>query len=307
MTAILFSTSTFNLDHVPDRAALERAGVELRTNPFRRKLTEDEAIDLLSDGVVGVVAGLEPLTGRVLESAPSLRAIARVGIGLDSVDLAAAERLGIEVMNTPDPPARAVAELTLGHILSLLRRVSLVDRRLHEGTWSPEMGSLLSGRTVGFIGFGRIGRRLARLLEPFEVDILVHDPAAVDVQFERTDIDDLLARSSVVTLHVPYGPETHHIIDGARLALMRPDAILVNVARGGLVDEAALADAIRGGAIAGAALDCFADEPYRGPLAGMERVQMTAHMGTYARETRDQMEREAATKIVGCLRRLGAI
>lgn len=307
MTAILFSTSTFNLDHVPDRAELERAGVELRTNPFRRKLTEDEAIDLLSDGVVGLVAGLEPLTGRVLASAPSLRAVARVGIGLDSVDLAAAERLGIEVMNTPDPPARAVAELTLGHILSLLRRISLVDRRLHEGTWSPEMGSLLSGRTVGFIGFGRIGRRLARLLEPFEVDILVHDPAAVDVPHERTDLGDLLSRSTVVTLHVPYGPETHHIIDGARLALMRPDAILVNVARGGLVDEAALADAIRGGAIAGAALDCFADEPYRGPLAGMERVQMTAHMGTYARETRDQMEREAATKIVGCLRRLGAI
>lgn len=307
MTAILFSTSTFNLDLVPDRAALERAGVELRTNPFRRKLTEDEAIDLLSDGVVGVVAGLEPLTGRVLASAPSLRAIARVGIGLDSVDLPAAERLGIEVMNTPDPPARAVAELTLGHILSLLRRISLVDRRLHEGTWSPEMGSLLSGRTVGFIGFGRIGRRLARLLEPFEVDILVHDPAAVDVRFERTDIDDLLARSTVVTLHVPHGPDTHHIIDGARLALMRPDAILVNVARGGLVDEAALADAISREAIAGAALDCFADEPYRGPLAGMERVQMTAHMGTYARETRDQMEREAATKIVECLRRLGAI
>ena len=259
------------------------------------------------DLTLGLVAGLEPLTGRVLASAPSLRAIARVGIGLDSVDLAAAERLGIEVMNTPDPPARAVAELTLGHILSLLRRISLVDRRLHEGTWSPEMGSLLSGRTVGFIGFGRIGRRLARLLEPFEVDILVHDPAAVDVPYERTDIDDLLARSTVVTLHVPYGPDTHHIIDGARLALMRPDAILVNVARGGLVDEAALADAIGREAIAGAALDCFADEPYRGPLAGMERVQMTAHMGTYARETRDQMEREAATKIVGCLRRLGAI
>lgn len=307
MTAILFSTSTFNLDFVPDRAELERAGLELRTNPFRRKLTEDEAADLLSDGVIGVVAGLEPLTERVLASAPSLRAIARVGIGLDSVDLAAAERLGIEVMNTPDPPARAVAELTLGHILSLLRRISLVDRRLHSGDWSPEMGSLLSGRAVGFIGFGRIGRRLARLLEPFEVEILVHDPAASDVPYERTGIDDLLSRSTVVTLHVPYGPDTHHIIDGPRLALMRPDAILVNVARGGLVDEAALADAIGRGAIAGAALDCFADEPYHGPLAGMERVQMTAHMGTYARETRDQMEREAATKIVECLRRLGAI
>lgn len=307
MTAILFSTSTFNLDVVPHRAELERAGVEMRTNPFRRKLTEDEAVELLSDGVVGVVAGLEPLTERVLAAAPSLRAIARVGIGLDSVDLAAAERLGIEVMNTPDPPARAVAELTLGHILSLLRRISLVDRRLHSGDWSPEMGSLLSGRTVGFIGFGRIGRRLARLLEPFEVEILVHDPAAADVPHERTDIDGLLSRSHVVTLHVPYGPDTHHIIDGPRLALMRPDAILVNVARGGLVDEAALADVLGREGIAGAALDCFADEPYRGPLAGMERVQMTAHMGTYARETRDQMEREAATKMVECLRRLGAI
>jgi D-3-phosphoglycerate dehydrogenase len=236
-----------------------------------------------------------------------LRAIARVGIGLDSVDLAAAERLGIEVMNTPDPPARAVAELTLGHILSLLRRISLVDRRLHAGTWSPEMGSLLSGRTVGFVGFGRIGRRLARLLEPFDVEILVNDPAAGDVPHERTSLDDLLSRSNVITLHVPYGPDTHHLIDANRLALMRPDAILVNVARGGLIDEDALADALGREGIAGAALDCFADEPYHGPLAGMDRVQMTAHMGTYARETRDQMEREAATKIVECLRRIGAI
>jgi D-3-phosphoglycerate dehydrogenase len=307
MTAIFFSTSTFNLDHVTGRAELERAGVELRTNPYRRKLTEDEAVEQLSDGVVGLVAGLEPLTARVLGSAPSLRAIARVGIGLDSVDLAAAERLGIEVMNTPDPPARAVAELTLGHILSLLRRISLVDRRLHAGTWSPEMGSLLSGRTVGFVGFGRIGRRLARLLEPFDVEILVNDPAAGDVPHERTSLDDLLSRSNVITLHVPYGPDTHHLIDANRLALMRPDAILVNVARGGLIDEDALADALGHEGIAGAALDCFADEPYHGPLAGMDRVQMTAHMGTYARETRDQMEREAATKIVECLRRIGAI
>jgi len=307
MTAILFSTSTFNLDFVPDRSDLERAGIELRINPFRRKLTEDEAAHLLADGVVGVVAGLEPLTARVLESARSLRAIARVGIGLDSVDLDAARRLGIEVMNTPDPPARAVAELTLGHILSLLRRISLVDRRLHEGTWTPEMGSLLSGRTVGFVGFGRIGRRLARLLEPFEVTILVNDPAADDVSHERTDLDDLLRRSHVVTLHVPYAPDTHHLIDADRLATMRSDAILVNVARGGLVDEEALATAIDTGTIAGAALDCFAEEPYHGPLAGMERVQMTAHMGTYARETRDQMEREAATQIVDFLRRLGAL
>jgi D-3-phosphoglycerate dehydrogenase len=106
---------------------------------------------------------------------------------------------------------------------------------------------------------------------------------------------------------VPYGPDTHHLIDANRLALMRPDAILVNVARGGLIDEDALADALGREGIAGAALDCFADEPYHGPLAGMDRVQMTAHMGTYARETRDQMEREAATKIVECLRRIGAI
>jgi D-3-phosphoglycerate dehydrogenase len=305
MTAILFSTSTFDLDLVPGRADLERAGIALRTNPFRRRLTEDEAIDLLADGVVGLVAGLEPLTERVLGSAPSLRAVARVGIGLDSVDLDAA--LGIEVMNTPDPPARAVAELTLGHILSLLRRISLVDRRLHAGTWEPEMGSLLSGRTVGIVGFGRIGRRLARLLEPFEVEILVHDPAADDVPHERTGLDELLSRSQVVTLHVPYAPDTHHLIDARRLGLMRPDAILVNVARGGLVDEAALAEAAGREGIAGAALDCFAEEPYRGPLAGLDRVQMTAHMGTYARETRELMEREAATKLVECLRRLGAI
>jgi D-3-phosphoglycerate dehydrogenase len=308
MTAILFSTSSFDLDNVPDRRELERSGVRLLLNPFGRKLTEDEIATLLrEEGVVGLVAGLEPLTSRVLEGAPTLRAIARVGIGLDTVDLRAAAARDITVFHTPEPPAIAVAELTLAHILGALRHVTAADRAIRADSWKGRMGVLLHGKTVGIVGFGRIGRRLARLLEPFEVRVIATDTDRHSSSVEYVTLDELLASSDVVSLHVPYSPDTHHLIGTRELAIMRPSAILVNVARGGLIDEDALKDALLGGTIAGAALDCFESEPYDGPLRELDTVQMTAHMGTYAAETRGEMEREAATLIVDHLRASGLI
>lgn len=310
MKNIFISTSSFDLSNFDetDLNTLRGAGVSIRTNPVGRKLTEDEAIENLRDNVIGLIAGLEPLNARVLDAAPSLKAIARVGIGLDTVDLAAAKARGIEVFNTPEPPAQAVAELTIGHILGMLRNISRVDRAIRLGEWKGQFGQLLAGKTVGVVGFGRIGRKVTELLVPFGVDVIAHDPITPNAPGVRfVDLSTLLATSDIVTLHVPYTMDNHHMIGGKEMASMKKGAFLVNIARGGLIDEDALRSSLNSGHLAGAALDCFEVEPYAGPLKDLDNVVMTAHMGTYATETRGQMEREAAGRLVDHLRKIGEI
>jgi D-3-phosphoglycerate dehydrogenase len=308
MKTLFISTSSFDLANFSPRDVddVRRAGITIATNPHGRKLSEDEAVALLN-GAVGLIAGLEPLNARVLRSAPTLRGIARVGIGLDTVDLSAAAELGIHVMNTPEPPAQAVAELTMGHILGMLRHIARVDRAIRAGNWKGEFGALLASKTVGIIGYGRIGRRVATLLEAFGAEVIVHDPHVMDAGATLVSLDELLSTSDIVTLHVPYSSENHHLLNQQSIAMMKPGAIIVNIARGGLIDEVALANALQSGALAGAALDCFEDEPYSGPLTSFNNVQMTAHMGTYAIETRGQMERQAAAQLVEHLRSIGEI
>ena len=310
MKNIFISTSSFDLSNFDetDLNTLRGAGVSIRTNPVGRKLTEDEAIENLRDNVIGLIAGLEPLNARVLDAAPSLKAIARVGIGLDTVDLAAAKARGIEVFNTPEPPAQAVAELTIGHILGMLRNISRVDRTIRVGEWKGQFGQLLAGKTVGVVGFGRIGRKVTELLVPFGVNVIAHDPITPNASGVRfVDLSTLLATSDIVTLHVPYTMDNHHMIGGKEMATMKKGSFLVNIARGGLIDEDALRSSLNSGHLAGAALDCFEVEPYAGPLKDLDNVVMTAHMGTYATETRGQMEREAAGQLVDHLRKIGEI
>lgn len=307
MSKLLFTTSTFDLSNLPDRGALEAAGFELIVNPYGKRLTEAQAAECLDDRVVGMVAGVEPLTASVLRGAKSLKVISRCGIGLDSVDLTVANELGISVFNTPDAPTRSVAELTLGHILSLARRIAESDRSIRQGKWQALMGSLLARQTVGVVGYGRIGRLVTLLLQAFGARVLVCDEVAGgdggDVQ--HVSLEALLKESDIVTLHVPYSSSTHHLISAERLALMKPGSMLVNVARGGLIDEAALLTALQTGRLAGAALDCFEGEPYSGALLGCENVQMTAHMGSYAKESRAMMEQEACTNLVAGLKQHG--
>jgi D-3-phosphoglycerate dehydrogenase len=308
MKNIFISTSSFDLSNFDetDLNTLRGAGVSIRTNPVGRKLTEDEAIENLRDDVIGLIAGLEPLNSRVLDAAPRLKAIARVGIGLDTVDLAAAKARGIEVFNTPEPPAQAVAELTIGHIIGMLRNITRVDRAVRGGEWKGQFGQLLAGKTVGVIGHGRIGKKVSELLSVFGVDVIAHDQVTIDVPgIKFVDLQTLLTSSDIVTLHVPYTSENHHLIGGPEIASMKTGAYLVNVARGGLIDETALHTALTSNHLSGAALDCFETEPYSGPLMHLDNVVMTAHMGTYATETRGQMEREAARLLVGYLRQIG--
>lgn len=299
-STVLLSVSSFGeADDAPLRL-LEQAGLEVLPNPHGRRLSEQEVAELACD-VDALIAGTEPLTAAVLERAPRLRVISRVGVGLENIDLDAALRHGIAVRNTPDALTDAVAELTLGGLLSVLRKIGAMDRAMHSGRWERQMGSLLRERTVGIVGLGRIGRRLAELLAPFDVPLLACDPApneaaAAAVGAELVDLDELLAEADVVSLHLPGGEGT--LVGAPELARMKTGAVLVNASRGGLVDEDALRAALSEGRLAGAYLDTFAAEPYDGPLAAMENVVLTPHAGSYAAEARARMEEEAVRNLL---------
>ena len=299
---ILISTSTFNLDNFSELAEIQKAGIEVKLNPFKTRLTEDQVTELLGTNTIGLIAGLETLNEKVLAAATALKVIARVGTGLDSVDLEAAAKLDITVLNTPDAPTSAVAELTLGHILSLLRNIASTDRQIRNNTWRGQMGSLLETKTVGIVGFGRIGQRVADLVSAFGAKVIVSDPYLQTQDYENCALDELCQKVDILTLHIPYTESTHNLISAKRIESMKRGSFIINISRGGLVDEDALLQALQSGHIAGAALDCFEQEPYFGPLSKLENVQMTAHMGTYARETRDRMEQEASLLLVKVLR-----
>jgi D-3-phosphoglycerate dehydrogenase len=308
VSKVLITTSSFNLGNFAQAKSLHDAGISIEVNPHGRRLSEDEVADLVATDVIAILAGLEPLTDRVLSKAKSLRVIARCGTGLDSVDLQAASRIGIDVFNTPDAPTQAVAELTIAHILNSLRHISTTDSNMRSGKWTPTMGSLLATKTVGLIGVGRIGSAVAKLAQAFGARVIGFDPVVSSHNsVELLSLDEVLNQADIVSLHVPINDQTHHIVNASAISRMKPGSIVVNVSRGGLIDESALHDALKSQHLSGAALDCFEDEPYSGPLLQIPGVHVTAHMGSYARETRDLMEVEASTNLVNGLRKRGLI
>lgn len=303
MAKILITTSSFSGAADAELAQLRAAGYEVLLNPHRRRLNEDEAQALLGPDVAGMIAGVEPLTRRVLSAAKGLKVVSRCGIGLDSVDLDAARDLGIEVLNTPDAPSGAVAEITLGLTLAVLRKIALADRQVRAGQWRSLMGRLLSAQIAGVVGYGRIGRKVAALYAAFGCRVLACDPVAKSAAPGATlcSLDELLAQADIVSLHLPIAPDTARLMNADRFAQMKKGAVLVNVSRGGLVDEAALHQALVSGHLGGAALDVFDKEPYAGPLAALDQVVLTAHMGSAAEESRAVMEQEAAANLVRAL------
>lgn len=306
---ILITTSSFQIEANEHLGHLERSGFTIILNPYGRRLTEPEIKGLLDEhDPVAMIAGVEPLTADVINGAKSLRVISRCGVGTDSVDLDAAKARNIPVPITPGGPTAAVSELTLSLMLAACRRVVEADRNLRNDEWSALMGRLLAHQTVGLIGFGRIGQAVADLCHAFGAKVIASDPvAASGGDVPLVDLDTLLAQADIVSLHVPLMEGTKRLINAERISAMKPDSILINAARGGLVDEKAVYDALMSGHLAAAALDCFSDEPYEGPLTDCPTAILTAHMGSYAREARALMEKEAASNLVDQLVRLGEL
>lgn len=309
MKTILITTSSFGKHDPSLLRILSEEGLIYKVNPYGRKLTETEVSELiLKFQPVGMIAGIEPLTRKVMEKAKSLKVISRVGIGMDSVDLQASKDFGIVVSNTPDGPTMPVAELTLGLILCLLRGIHSSDRNIRKENWVRPMGMLLYGKTVGVIGCGRIGSYLSKLLCSFGCNTLGYDlfPRENDL-YKFAELNDLITNADVVTLHLPYSKETHHFMNYERIWNMKEGAFLINAARGGLVDEKALYDALKQGHLGGVAIDCFETEPYKGPLKELNNVVLTAHIGSYAKEGRIMMERQAVENLLRGLKKAGGI
>ncbi len=274
--------------------------------------TKRELLGALSDveGVLG--AAVMPLDAEVLESAPRLRVISNHGVGYDNVDLAAATRLGILVCNTPGVLTDAVADLTLGLIISLARRLFEAERFVRDGNWTPGralgLGIDLRDKTLGIIGLGRIGRAVARRAQAFGMRAVFHDQfrePPEDVPFcEYRHLDDVLRESDFVTLHVNLTDETRKLVGAGELALMKSSAYLINTARGLVVDQAALTDALREGRIAGAALDVLEREPPDpdDPLLGLPNAIVLPHIGSATSETRRAMLDLAVDNLLAALR-----
>jgi len=297
---IALTTSSFATYSDEPLTLLADAGLDVVTNPHGRKLKPEETVALLA-GCAGVVAGTEELSAAVLKELPELKVISRCGVGMDNVDKAYCEAHGLTVLNTPFGPTLAVAELTLGLILDLMRNVTMMDRELRSGTWKKRMGRQLKGKKVGVVGFGRIGQAVADVLKPLGCEIAYADPYPACKETLCLPLDELMAWADIVTLHCSKPGGACSLIGATELAAMREGSWLVNCGRGGLVDETALFEALSSGHLAGAAVDCFESEPYTGPLTTLPNVILTPHIGSYAREGRIQMEIDAVKNLIGAL------
>lgn len=295
---ILIGPSTFGaFDPGPVRQ-IEAAGYAVRRNPVGRKMTQEELLAALA-GAVGVVAGLEMYSAEVLTHS-QLKVVSRCGTGVENIDLPKAEELGIKVYSTPNAPTTAVAELTVGALITLLRKVPQMDRGMHEGKWEKQSGPQLQGKTVALVGLGRIGRKVAEYLRPFGVRLLGVDPMLKDAVdgIPMVSLAQALAESDIVSLHASGSTE---ILGAAEFAALKAGAYVANAGRGGLINERALCGALDSGKVAGAWLDAFSEEPYQGPLTAYPQVLLTPHIGYSSDEARRRMEMEAATNLLAGL------
>lgn len=282
---------------------LEAAGIEYLINPLGRKLKEDELVEMVSDYDV-LIAGTELITENVMNRAGRLKMISRVGIGLDSVDLLAAQKKGIKVSYTPDAPAPAVAELTIGLMLSLLRSVHISNSHMHRGEWHRFFGRRISEVTIGIIGIGRIGGGVLQRLSSFGTSRIllndIRDRPGVNTgsQLEWVTKEEIYRQADVISLHLPLTVQTKNMIKLEQLLQMKSDALLINTSRGGIINEYDLADVLKSGHLGGAAIDVFEQEPYIGALAEVERCLLTSHMGSMSVDCRTRMEIEATEETV---------
>ena len=299
MDTILATTSSFAKYSSEIVSYLQDKGFKLITNPYVRKLTEKELQALLEEyEPIGLLAGTEPITRSTLMEAKSyLRVISRVGVGWDNVDRDAAKEYGIKVYRTEGVLNEAVAELTLGMILSALRAIPLQDRQIRNGVWQKGMGRLLEGKVVGIIGFGSIGKRVGKLLKAFNARVIYYDPISASVSWAKSvPISELLAQADIITIHASGSAQ---ILGEYELnSLCKHGLIIANAARGGLVYEKALYKALVSGRVAFACLDVFENEPYRGPLKAIDNVILTPHIGSYAMEARVAMEIKAVKNLL---------
>jgi D-3-phosphoglycerate dehydrogenase len=303
---VLIATRSFGSTSQKPWDVLTEAGYELLQADMSQKMTEDRLIELLVD-VDGAIVGVVPLTARVLQEAARLKVVSAHGVGVDYIDLEAAARRGVMVANCPGTNDQAVADLAIGLMIAIARKIPAVDGDLRQGKWGRHSGSELWNKTLGLIGLGRIGRGVAKRALGFDMKVLGYDPyvsqqtlGSLDVTL--TSFDELIAAADFLSLHASLNDETRNMIGAAQLQAMKPGAYLINTSRGGLVDEGALYQALTGGQIAGAAMDTFVNEPPLGsPLLELDNVVLTPHIGAHTKEAIERVGVMAARNVVQAL------
>jgi D-3-phosphoglycerate dehydrogenase len=304
MAKVLITPMTLAMRDGPHVQLLEQAGLEIALPPKAFQLTEDELIEHLH-GASATIAGSEPYTARVLDAHPQLKVIARAGVGYDAVDVDAATRRGVAVAIAPNTNQDSVAEHTFALLLGLVKNVVPQHCAVVEGKWPRGANLPLRGRTLGLVGLGRIGKAVAERAAAFKMKLIAYEPYP-DLPFAEKygvkllPFEEVLKEADFVSLHLPFTAQTKHLINKRTLALMKPTAFLVNTARGGLVCEADLIEALKAKRLYGAGLDVFEEEPpaCANPVCALENVVVTPHAAGVDTQSRDDMAVSAAQAII---------
>ncbi|WP_052890120.1 phosphoglycerate dehydrogenase [Thermogemmatispora carboxidivorans] len=306
-STVLVTSRSFGVDDASLREDLEAAVKEVRYNPYGRALTLEELRRAVGD-VDGIIAGSEKIDASVFAAAPRLRVIARYGVGVDNIDLAAAREHGVVVTNAPGANAEAVAELTIGFLFALSRSLSRIDRAVHAGQWPSLQGHEVGGKVVGLLGLGRIGQGVARRALALGCTVMAYDPcinqAFVDnYKVHVAPLNEVVAQAHFLSLHLPLTAETRGLVDRSLLERMRPGSYLINTARGELLVEEDLLWALESGPLRGAALDTLCDEPPPAdhPFLGREDIILTSHVGAHTTEAARAVGRIALSELLAVL------
>ncbi|HYW78659.1 MAG TPA: phosphoglycerate dehydrogenase [Thermoguttaceae bacterium] len=289
MPKVLITSTSFGKKIKTPLETLQSKGYDLKLNDLGRPLTPEELVERLAD-CDGCIAGLDYFTADVIKAAPKLRIIARYGAGVDRVDLQAAAAAGVVVTNTPVANSDSVADLAVGLMLAVARKIPAAHQSVCQGQWQNMYGVSLAEKTVGLIGFGRIGSRVARRVQGFGCRVIIYDPyldpsTANQAGAELVSLDELFAEADFLSLHLPVTDQTRGFLGAEQFAQMKSSAILINTARGELVDGDALLQALRGGTIRGAGLDAHTKEPPDPTdYEGLDNVVLTPHMGAYTED-----------------------
>lgn len=295
---VLIGASSFGKTDSAPVDLLEEEGFEVVFNPYGRKLEKSEIIELLQ-GCHYLIAGLELLDREVIQKS-GVRVISRCGSGISNVDLDAVNEFGVHFFSTPEGPTQAVAEFTVGMMISLLRNSFNIAQQMKNGLWQKHVGFQLAGKSLLLVGYGKIGQRVLQLLEPFGLDVMVVDPYLDGTNrfgenLQVVQIDDGIKRADIITIHAS-GEET--ILGPEQFRRMKKGVYILNAGRGKQVDEDALLHGVRSNKVAGAWLDSFSVEPYTGPLNHEPAIITTPHIGSYTREGRLNMELDAAKNLI---------
>lgn len=286
MKNIVITTPTYGKFDKTAFSKLEEAGYEYRA-VTKGGSTEQQVMDMIDDETVGIITGLEPITKAVQQKSKALKVIAKHGIGVDNIDLEAAKELGIRVINAPTTSGDSVADLAFGLLLALARKIPAADAQVKSGAWPKIFGTGVWGKTLGIFGFGSIGKKMALRAKGFDMKVMAYDPY-FDAKFAeehgviQAEPDAILAEADFITMHLPLLPTTKNFISEAEFKKMKNSVCIVNTARGGVIDEQALIDALKAGEIAGAALDVFSAEPPKHmDINSVANLITTPHIGGY--------------------------